>query len=394
MPEFEIAVIGGGPAGMITALACARASRSVVLIAPELKRQDYRTTALMDQSVEFLKRLGVWDAIAPDAAPLRTMRIIDGTGRLVRAPTANFRSAEIDLDAFGYNIPNSVLIEKLQQAVGNEPNIRHLQSAATNIETSDEKVLITTEDDAIVEAKLVVGADGRNSLVRNAAEIGVKKWSYPQTAMVLNFSHTLPHNDVSTEFHTRTGPFTQVPLPGGKRSSLVWVLDQGTASNLSAKSVGELSVAVEQRMQSLLGAVTVEEPVQTWPLSSFVAHRFGKGRMALVGEAAHGFPPIGAQGLNLSLRDIMRLARMLEGISGKAISARSGDKYDVMRKSDVWTRTLSVDLLNRSLLADFLPAQLGRAAGLHLLSSLPPLRQFAMREGVQPLKGIKALLPH
>ena len=144
-------------------------------------------------------------------------------------------------------------------------------------------------------------------------------------------------------------------------------------------------------MQSLLGSVSVEGPVQKWPLSSMVANRFGKGRMVLVGEAAHAFPPIGAQGLNLSLRDIMRLARMLDGIDGSKISSRTGERYDFMRRSDVWSRTASVDLLNRSLLADFIPAQLARSAGLYMLSAVPPLRQFAMREGVEPLRGVKAL---
>lgn len=393
MPDHEIAVIGAGPAGMIAALAAARTGRSVVLVAPEARRADHRTTALMDQSVAFLKRLGVWKDIEPHAAALRTMRIIDGTGRLVRAPTTSFRSAEIGLDAFGYNIPNAFLVDALAQAVNREPNIERKAVEAQKIEASHDGVTITLADGTTLQTDFVVGADGRKSGVRESAGIAVRSWSYPQTAMVLNFSHSLPHDNISTEFHTRTGPFTQVPLPGDRRSSLVWVLDAQTAATLSSQTPAEISAAVEARMGSLLGAVSVEEPVQTWPLSSFVAHRFGKGRIALVGEAAHGFPPIGAQGLNLSLRDIMRLTKMLDGIRGTRISEKSGDKYDLMRKSDVWTRTLSVDLLNRSLLADFLPAQLARAAGLHLLGALPPLRQFAMREGVQPLKGLKALLP-
>nr|WP_272211042.1 UbiH/UbiF family hydroxylase [Marinicella sp. W31]MDC2876936.1 UbiH/UbiF family hydroxylase [Marinicella sp. W31] len=391
MSDFEIAVIGGGPAGMISALALARAGRRVALVAPSPNVSDHRTTALMDHSIALLARLGLWQSIKPEAAPLKTMRIIDGTGRLVRAPTVSFRSAEIDLEAFGYNIPNRVLVGKLTDAVAAEPNITHLETTADAVTVDKNTVSITTAGGDPMTADLVVGADGRRSNVRESAGIGVKTWSYKQSAVVLNFSHALPHDDISTEFHTRGGPFTQVPLPDKNRSSLVWVMDTPAAEAMVARPEVDIAAAIEERMQSLLGAVTVEGPVQKWPLSSMVASRFGKGRAVLVGEAAHAFPPIGAQGLNLSLRDIMRLARMLDGIDGSKVSARAGDRYDVLRKSDVWSRTASVDLLNRSLLADFIPAQLARSAGLFMLSSVPPLRQFAMREGVQPLRGVRAL---
>ena len=391
MAEYEIAVIGGGPAGMITALATARAGRKVALVAPLPSGHDHRTTALMDHSIAFLARLGLWQDIKANAAPLSTMRIIDGTDRLVRAPTVSFRSAEIELDAFGYNIPNAVLVDHLTKALANEANITHFAEPASEIVINNDAVTVTLGTGTSFDTELVVGADGRRSMVRESAGVSVRSWTYSQAALVLNFRHCLPHDDTSTEFHTRSGPFTQVPLPDATRSSLVWVQDAALAEERAAMDPETLAKAIEERMQSILGAVTVEEPVQKWPLSSQVASRFGKGRMVLVGEAAHAFPPIGAQGLNLSLRDIMRLTRMLDGINGGKISRRTGDRYDFLRKSDVWSRTVSVDLLNRSLLADFLPAQVARATGLHMLSALPPLRQFAMREGVQPMRGLKAL---
>lgn len=144
-------------------------------------------------------------------------------------------------------------------------------------------------------------------------------------------------------------------------------------------------------MQSMLGAVTVEDSVQAWPLSSMTAHRFGKGRVALIGEAAHGFPPIGAQGLNLSLRDIIALTELLGAVSDRPIAADAGSSFDRKRRADVYTRTLSVDLLNRSLLSDLLPVQMARAAGLHVLSGIGTLRSMVMREGIEPGRGLKAL---
>lgn len=144
-------------------------------------------------------------------------------------------------------------------------------------------------------------------------------------------------------------------------------------------------------MQSMLGKVTVEPGVQAWPLSSLVANHFGKGRIALIGEAAHAFPPIGAQGLNLSLRDIIALVDLLGTVPERSIPADAGDRFDRRRRADVWSRTYSVDLLNRSLLSAFLPVQMVRAAGLHILSAVSPLRNMLMREGVEPGRGFRAL---
>jgi 2-octaprenyl-6-methoxyphenol hydroxylase len=252
-------------------------------------------------------------------------------------------------------------------------------------------VTIGLEDGDTVTAAFVVGADGRRSIVRESAGIRVRDWSYPQSAMVLNFAHSLPHQDISTEFHTESGPFTQVPLPGN-RSSLVWVQKPAEAAIKAEAPLDGLGKLVEERMQSMLGKVTIEEgSVQVWPLSGMTAHRFGKGRAALIGEAAHVFPPIGAQGLNLSLRDIMVLVDLLCDRPELPIAADAGDGFDRRRRPDILSRTASVDLLNRSLLSDFLPVQMLRAAGLHMLSAVPPLRNIVMREGIEPGGGFRLM---
>ncbi len=389
MTHFDIAVVGGGLAGSVAAIALARAGRSVALIAPKAAATDGRTTALMDQSIRMMERLGLWDAIRPHAAALSTMQIIDGTKRLLRAPTVAFRSAEIGLEAFGYNIPNTALNEVLGKAVEAETRIAVFRSIAEDIAVDADRVRITLAGGAELEADFVIGADGRKSKTREAAGVGVRTWSYPQTAVVLNFAHTLPHQNTSTEFHGESGPFTQVPLPG-LRSSLVWVVDPKEAERLLGLSLAALSDAVETRMQSMLGKVTVEEGVQAWPLSGMTANRYGKGRAAFIGEAGHAFPPIGAQGLNLSLRDIATLEDILTDRSGARIDARAGDRFDGRRKLDVLSRTASVDLLNRSLLSSLLPVQMLRATGLQILASFAPLRNLVMHEGVAPGHSLSA----
>lgn len=394
MKQVEVAVIGGGLAGMVAAVALARGGRPVALVAAPYTKTDRRTTALMDQSIRFLERLALWGSIAPSTAALTTMQIIDGTTRLLRAPTVFFRASEIGLDAFGYNIPNAVLLGTLSEAVKAEGNITLIETTASEVAIRDDSVTITLEDGDTVEAAFVVGADGRNSMVRDTLGIKVKSWSYQQSAMVLNFAHSLPHQNISTEFHTESGPFTQVPLPGN-RSSLVWVQKPEEAAANAEKSLEDLGRLIEERMQSMLGKVDVEDNVQVWPLSGMTAHRFGKGRAALIGESAHVFPPIGAQGLNLSLRDIIALTDILCGSADQPIAASAGDTFDRKRRTDIISRTTSVDLLNRSLLSDFLPVQMLRAAGLHVLSAIPPLRNVVMREGIEPggsLRGFTSML--
>lgn len=390
MQNFEIAVVGEGLAGSVAALALARAGRRVALIAPIVDRKDHRTTALMDQSIRFVDGLGIWEPLQEKVAALSTMQILDGTTRLLRAPPAQFRAADVGLYAFGYNIPNRSLMEVLRTAVAGEPNLSRLDASVDHLDIRSDAVTLSLTSGQSIEAEFVVGADGRGSRVREAAGIKTKQWAYPQTAVVLNFSHALPHNNVSTEFHTETGPFTQVPLPGN-RSSLVWVVKPQEAEQLLALSTDQLSLEVEKRMQSILGKVTVEDEAEAWPLSSLMAERFGKGRIALIGEAAHAFPPIGAQGLNLSLRDVMELVKLLTSQTKAPISADVGDRFNRQRRADVMTRTFGVDVLNRSLLSDFLPMQVARAAGLHLLTASGPLRNILMREGIEPGRSLKDL---
>ncbi|MGQ3294006.1 MAG: FAD-dependent monooxygenase, partial [Shinella sp.] len=307
---------------------------------------------------------------------------------LLRAPPVAFRASEVDLPAFGYNIPNAPFLDILDARIAADSNIVRLEEGVTAANSFESGVELALDSGGRVTAALVVGADGRKSRIRDGAGISVRAWSYPQSALVLNFAHERPHGNVSTEFHTESGPFTQVPLPGS-RSSLVWVLPPKEANRLRELSVADLSRAVEERMQSMLGKVTVEGSAQSFPLSGMTANHFGKGRFVLVGEAAHAFPPIGAQGLNLSLRDIMALKDLIR-IDEPANYGGVGDRFDRKRQADIRSRTVSVELLNRSLLSDFLPVQFLRSAGLHLLSALGPLRSIVMREGIEPLGSLKA----
>jgi 2-octaprenyl-6-methoxyphenol hydroxylase len=379
----EVAVIGGGPAGLVAAIALATAGVDTLLIAPPAE-PDHRTTALLAGSVTALETLGVWPACVPHAAPLRTIRLIDATRRLIRAPEVLFTAAEIGLDAFGYNIENRHLITALgARAV--ELKLARIARAAASIAPDAAGVSIK-HTDGEARVRLVIGADGRRSLCRAAAGIETMQRAYPQTALTLNLAHTRPHLDTSSEFHTESGPFTLVPLPG-RRSSLVCVLDPAHAAELAAMGDVELSAEIERRAHSLLGAMSVEPGRGIFPLAIETADSFARERIALVGEAAHVVPPIGAQGLNLGLRDGATIAELAAEALRQNIDIGSPEvlaRYDTQRRADVTSRSIAVDLLNRSLLTDFLPAQGARGLSLYLVDRIGPLRRALMREGVAP----------
>jgi 2-octaprenyl-6-methoxyphenol hydroxylase len=381
----EVAIVGGGPAGLVAAIAHAEAGVETALLARR-PAADHRTTALLAGSVTALQTLRVWDGCAAHAAPLRVMRIIDATSRLIRAPEVSFAAAEIGLDAFGHNIENSHLLAALEARARELPALSWIDDEARTVETDKTGGTVTVKSGAAVRARLVIGADGCRSLCRTAAGIEVDSRSYPQTALTFNLQHARQHQDISTEFHTESGPFTLVPLPGD-RSSLVCVLNSTDAARVGALEGAALNHEIEQRSHSILGKVTVEPGRGVFALSIATARNFAQARVALVGEAAHLVPPIGAQGLNLGLRDAATIGELVVAARRNGGDVGSDEllaRYDELRRSDVRSRSFAVDLLNRTLLSEFLPMQGARGLGLYAIDRFGPLRRAVMREGTAP----------
>jgi len=384
--EAEVAVVGGGPAGLTAAIALAGAGLSTALVAGQPRRVDNRTTALLGGSIAALEALGVWERCRSHAAALRTMRIVDDTDRLWRAPEVRFEAAEIGREAFGWNIENRYLVDALEARALELSALVRIDEEARALEISDGGIRISLASGGSLTARLVVAADGRRSLCRASAGIETDSRSYPQTALTFNLAHTRPHCDISTEFHTAHGPFTLVPLPG-LRASLVCVVAPGEAERIEALSANALDAEIERRSHSILGKVKVEGGHGAFPLGIETARRFAAQRIALIGEAGHVIPPIGAQGLNLGLRDAATIAELAVAArrdGGDVGAADVTDEYDRRRRADVTSRATAVDLLNRTLLSDFLLAQGVRGVGLYVLDRIGPLRRVMMREGVAP----------
>lgn len=381
----QVAIVGGGPAGLTAAIALAGAGIEAVLIARPTTH-DHRTTALLAGSVTALEALGIWPRCRAHSAPLRTMRIVDSTGRLIRAPEVCFDAAEIGLAAFGYNIENRDLLHALDARAGELSSLKRIAGEAREVEIGADGIVVHLSEGGRVEARLAIGADGRHSLSRAAAGIKTDSSRYDQYALTFNLGHTRPHRDTSTEFHTPHGPFTMVPLPG-MRSSLVCVTSPGDAELLGAMDDGELAQEIERRSHSILGKIEIEPGRGVFPLAVETARRFAANRIALVGEAAHAMPPIGAQGLNLGLRDAATVAELVVEANRNGGDPGAPDlmsRYDALRRADVKSRTFAVDLINRTLLSDFLPVQSARGLALYLIDRIGPLRRAVMREGVGP----------
>jgi 2-octaprenyl-6-methoxyphenol hydroxylase len=384
--EAEVVVVGGGPAGLTAAIALAAGGIPTALVTGPPRRLDNRTTALLAGSVAALEALGVWERCRAQAGALRTMRIVDDTDRLWRAPEVRFEAAEIGLDAFAWNIENRHLVDALAARAAAHGELVRIDQEARAVAISDERIQVSLADGGSVTARLGVAADGRRSLCRAAAGIETDSRSYPQSALTFNLGHARPHGDISTEFHTPQGPFTLVPLPG-ERASLVCVVAPDEAARIEALDADALNAEIERRSHSILGKVQVEPGHGAFPLGIETARRFAAQRIALIGEAGHVIPPIGAQGLNLGLRDAATIAELAVAAhrDGNDVGAEDvTDDYDRRRRADVKSRTTAVDLLNRTLLTDFLPAQSVRGLGLYFLDHIGPLRRAMMREGVAP----------
>jgi 2-octaprenyl-6-methoxyphenol hydroxylase len=385
--QSDICVVGAGPAGLAGTLCLAAHGLSVALVGPRPDRADNRTAALFTGSVQLLRNLEAWEDCRADAEPLTAIRIVDDMGALLRAPEVLFTAAEVGLEVFGYNVPNAPLAEALRRrAAAVADRITVIETAVTEVVIAADKVDVRLADGTVVAARLVVGADGRNSLCRSAAGIAARTWSYEQSAITCTFSHQRPHHGVSTEFHRPAGPLTVVPSPG-RSSSVVWVERPAVARRIVDMDEETFRSMIEARLQGLLGRIGAIGPRGLFPLSGLTAEVAGRNRVALVGEAAHVIPPIGAQGLNLGFRDAAILADCVSDAlrDGSDIGgAQMLSAFTKARRIDIASRAWTIDLLNRSLISDYLPVQLVRGAGLFALKAINPLRRLAIREGLAP----------
>ncbi|MBB1490366.1 MULTISPECIES: UbiH/UbiF family hydroxylase [unclassified Paracoccus (in: a-proteobacteria)] len=392
MPDrVDVLVSGGGVAGLTAAAGFGARGFSVLCVdpAPPVTEEggagaDLRTTAFLQPSVDLLARIGLWDRLAPHATPLQVMRIVDagGAGPVARLTRA-FDASEISDKPFGYNLPNWLLRREISARLAELPNVEFRPGTGTaGLTVRDDAALVDLSDGGRIRAQLVVAADGRNSPVREALGIGTRTIRYGQKALAFAVTHEIPHGNVSTEIHRWGGPFTLVPLPdreGKPSSAVVWLERGAEIARLRALPREAFEVELNARSAGILGHLTQATGLTEWPIISQIADRYTGPRTALIAEAAHVVPPIGAQGLNMSLADLSALLDLMGTDPGDATAL---ERYARARRPEALVRLMGIDALNRASMLTPRPLRDLRAMALGGLYALAPVRRTMMRAGL------------
>lgn len=392
--RVDIFISGGGIAGLTAALAMARLGFSVSLADPtspavtaEAEDSDLRSTAFLQPARALFEEFGFWDVLEPHATPLETLAVVDCTGDPPR-PRAEraFQSSDLGAPAFGWNLPNWLTRKLLSDALVAEPRVElRMGTGFRSILTREREAIITLDDTSRLRAMLAIAADGRDSPLREAVGIPAETMRYGQKVLAFNVTHDVPHRNISTELYLSGGAFTLVPLPdhaARPASAVVWMNDGPDAAYLMSLDEGAFSEAATIRSCGVLGRLTLASARRIWPVVTRRATRLTAERTALVAEAAHVLPPIGAQGLNTSLHDISALADLARDMPDHIGERVWLDRFARKRERDILARARVIDLYNRLCRSDYPPVQALRALGLSVVHDIAPLRKGVMRAGL------------
>jgi 2-octaprenyl-6-methoxyphenol hydroxylase len=405
----DVIIAGAGVAGATLALALARAGLSPVLVDPQpFERQlapdfDGRAWAIAYACFRQWRALGLADALEPYAQRIEQILVTDG-----RAPGAasggqspfylRFDSDEIadrtEGEPLGYLLENRHVRAALAEALAaaGVPVMAPARVASVAFEARAARVRLA--DGRELRAPLVVGAEGRNSVVREAAGIGVVGWDYRQTGVVATVRMALPHEGVAHEHFLPGGPFAILPLTGN-RASLVWTENLARGAALAAASPQMFQAHLERRFGDFLGEVSVEGPVFTYPLSLRMAERLAAPRAALLGDAAHGVHPIAGQGLNLGLKAAAALAEVIVDArrNGEDIGAETTlERYAAWRRFDTQALAVGMDAFVHLFSNDNPLLRLARGAGMAIVNRIGPARRAFMHEAGGAVGDLPRLL--
>ena len=394
--NIDIFISGAGPAGLIASISFASLGYSVLCVDPrtpithaDYEGADLRTTAFLQPAKDFMDLLGLWEKLKSYAVPMEIMRIIDSAGENwppKEKTIKDFLSSDISNLPFGWNIPNWLLRRALIEKASKYNNLElEFGSTTSSLIRRDDAAFIFLDNGTQIKAKLVIGADGRNSLIREKSQIKISRTEFSQKALTFIVTHEKPHRNASIEIHRSGGPFTFVPLEdfeGKACSSVVWMESNKNIDQLLALNPEEFEKQVNNRSCSHLGKLKVISHITAWPIISQIALQLTAKRTALIAEAAHVLPPIGAQGLNMSLTDIKSLYDLLKDTSRLNNIDEILVKYDRSRRLDIKTRVLGINALNEVSKSSLPIAQKTRSLGINFLHSSPQIRQSLMKLGL------------
>ncbi len=393
LPPWHVLIAGGGIAGLSLALALKQAlgtAIDVTVCDPALDRDpagDRRAYAVAAGARRMLQALGVWNGIAARAQPILDMVITDSRlGDPVRPVFLTF-GGEVEPDEpFAHMVESGALAAAFMAECRNLGVVLRPIGVRTFLVT-DKGIAVTLADSAVIDASLLVAADGGRSRLRDEAGIAWVGWSYPQSGIVATVAHERDHEGRAVEHFLPSGPFAMLPLPPGgplgHRSSIVWTEASDSVPHLLALDPEDAVAEVERRFGLQLGRIALETKLQAFPLSFGIARRFAAERLALLGDAAHVIHPIAGQGLNLGLKDVAALAEAIVDAVRLGLDPGGADvlaAYERARRFETVSMGVVTDGLNRLFSNDVLPVRLLRDLGLGLVDRMPVLKRFFIRE--------------
>ncbi|WP_247744366.1 FAD-dependent monooxygenase [Ruegeria sp. R14_0] len=386
----DILIVGGGLNGPALALALAQTGHSVTVIdalAEKARKNaafDGRAYALALASQRLLDAIGVWDRVADHAQPMLEIKVTDGHAGAGPSPFfLHFDHAEIEEGPMGYMVEDRHLRRAFLDAMADQKGITQISGKSVVAQTVDDTgITLTLDDGSTVTGGLLVGCDGRRS--GTAARAGIKRtgWDYGQTALVCAIEHDLPHHGIAHQFFMPPGPLAILPLTGN-RSSIVWSEQTEMAQRINTMPEDEYLQVLRPRFGDFLGDIRLAGARFTYPLNLTIANSFIGGRLALVGDAAHGMHPIAGQGLNAGLRDVGALAEVLTlaGRRGEDIgSILVLERYQEWRRFDTASLAMATDVFNKLFSNDNPILRMGRDIGMGIVGSFPNLRRGFVRE--------------
>lgn len=390
----SVVIIGGGLIGLAQGIALAQAGIDVVVIDKEppqtqlLPAFDGRVSALSLGSMRLMENLGVWSHMQPYAEPILDILVQDeGSPAFV-----HYDHQDIGSEPMGVILENRHIRQALQKRAEELPLLRLIAPMEwTAIENTPQEVRITLQNGETLSAQLLIAADSRYSKVREAVGIDSIHMDYKQTALVATIAHEKPHKGLAIEKFHAVGPFASLPMQGN-RSSLVWVEPTARAKAMLMLDIPALEEQIQQRMGTLFGQITLESRVFSYPLHFVLSKAYSCGRVALIGDAAHGMHPIAGQGANLGYRDVATITEILINAArlGQDLGSNSVlAEYARNRQFDSASMLGVTDGLTRLFSNSNIGLKLARNMGLAAVQQLPPLKHFFMRHAM----GIEGDLP-
>jgi len=389
MPErIEVLVGGAGFAGLALAIALRQGLGDpfgVAVFDPALanaQSKDPRASAIAAAARRLFEAIGVWHAVAKNAQPILDMVVTDSKlDDAVRPTFLTFAGEVEEGEPFAHMVENRHLVDALV-AKAKALGVELRDGAVKGFEADEGSVKVSTSDGASISARLLVGADGANSLIREQAGISTYGWDYDQSAIVTTVAHEREHNGRAEEHFLPAGPFAILPLTG-KRCSIVWTEEAREARRIVSLPDSEFHAELEKRFGLQLGELKAIGPRRAFPLGLFTAREFIGKRLALVGDAAHIIHPIAGQGLNMGLRDVAALAEAVADAARLGLDPGGPDvleRYQRWRRFDTMMMGVATDGLNRLFSNRSDALRLVRDIGLGLVERMPALKRMFIRE--------------